>query len=59
MKKIVNTKAIAIILLALSISFTSCNRKKKQQQQLSLQQFLQKKQMKFQFTEKLSFLLPE
>tara|TARA_R110002124_G_scaffold201568_2_gene368092 strand:+ start:208 stop:1284 length:1077 start_codon:yes stop_codon:yes gene_type:complete len=29
MKKIVNTKAIAIILLALSISFTSCNRKKK------------------------------
>ncbi|WP_347175277.1 hypothetical protein [Polaribacter uvawellassae] len=29
MKKIVNTKVIAIVLLALSISFTSCNRKKK------------------------------
>jgi hypothetical protein len=29
MKKIVNTKAIAIVLLAFSISFTSCNRKKK------------------------------
>ncbi len=29
MKKIVNTKVIAIVLLAFSISFTSCNRKKK------------------------------
>jgi len=29
MKKIVNTKVIAIVLLAVSISFTSCNRKKK------------------------------
>ena len=29
MKKIANTKVIAIVLLALSISFTSCNRKKK------------------------------
>lgn len=29
MKKIVNTKVIAILLLAFSISFTSCNRKKK------------------------------
>ncbi len=29
MKKIVNTKAIAIVLLAFSISFTSCNGKKK------------------------------
>jgi len=29
MKKIVNTKVIAIVLLVFSISFTSCNRKKK------------------------------
>lgn len=29
MKKTVNTKVIAIVLLAFSISFTSCNRKKK------------------------------
>ena len=29
MKKIVNTKVLAIVLLVLSISFTSCNRKKK------------------------------
>jgi len=29
MKKILNTKVIAIVLLAFSISFTSCNRKKK------------------------------
>jgi len=29
MKKILNTKVIAIVLLAFRISFTSCNRKKK------------------------------